>query len=114
MHELIVTLIVAGISGITFIAYKHPNGYSKISPWLFGVVNIIFVGTFIWGVGVMDGYFAVSDFLETDARDEAWQTVKKLNISQDKYFLLTYLGVNLFLGFLKEVLPKLTHEEKTT
>jgi hypothetical protein len=54
MQSLIVGLLLAGVSGISFIAFKHPNGYARLFPYLTFAVTALFVGATIWHIACGD------------------------------------------------------------
>lgn len=41
MENFIYTLAAAALSGLTFIAYRHPEAYAKLS----GIINAVFFAT---------------------------------------------------------------------
>lgn len=59
LQAIISGLILAAVSGLTFLAYKHPKGYGRIYPILLWVSIACCVGivTYILGynIGLSDG-----------------------------------------------------------
>ena len=52
MDTLIVSLILAAVSGLTFLAYKHPRAYERVSKFLVIVAFTIYMGIFLWDMGI--------------------------------------------------------------
>jgi hypothetical protein len=50
-------LIVATVSGLTFVAYKHPRGYQKLYLPLIGVLAGYWLLHMAYSFGVMNGFY---------------------------------------------------------
>jgi hypothetical protein len=120
MESLYVGLILAAISALTLIAYRHPKGYRNISPFIAFPVLIVAVGVFAYSMGSMQslikglkdevnkpsettahmvGYY--SDRLDTAFHLQTWT----MSIS---VIILSYLVV---LYFLPKILSMEEHKE---
>ena len=45
-------LLVAGISAVTFVAYKHPEGYRRIYFGLLGLATLVFFSALSFDLGL--------------------------------------------------------------
>ena len=57
MTEVVCGLLLAAVSGLTFIAYKHPKGYDKISPFIFLANAVLFLMYLAWTIGYQSGFY---------------------------------------------------------
>ena len=48
MQSLIVGLLLAGVSAVSFVAFKYPNGYARLFPYMTGVATALFLGVTVW------------------------------------------------------------------
>src|SRR2546425_7234826 len=48
VQALAASLILAAISGISYLAYKYPKAYSRLYPWLFAIVAIPYLAIGLW------------------------------------------------------------------
>lgn len=71
IDKLLVGLALAFVSGITFLAYKHPTGFAKLFPWLMGTTTTLYAAFFGASVGAGRAYDALKTFIPTDKAGEA-------------------------------------------
>ena len=103
------SLIVAAVTGLTIVAYKHPSAYRKIGKFLLWVVNIVFgVGT-VWDTAVGLSYALLSRFIIPEQRAQAEAALNLINIRW-WLFALIIVAINLYLFFLL-LLPVLFEQE---
>ncbi|MGM5020200.1 hypothetical protein [Tardiphaga sp. 367_B4_N1_1] len=105
-----VTAGVAAVSAITFVAYKHPDGYQRLL-WLFRVVLVLsFVGLACWDIGSARTVTILSDFIEKSR----WAEVTA-KIADWKNFVapaaITIGVAFVYLEFL-QLLPMILAEKK--
>ena len=50
-------LIIAAVSGLSFIAYKHPKGYSKIGSVTYLFISASFLIYVVWVAGYQKGFY---------------------------------------------------------
>lgn len=115
LETLITTLAVAAITGITIIAYRHPDGYKKIFPWLIGVMVVVMVIMMVWDLGVQQGYFAVSEFIEYEQYKDARAAINdKLLLYTEKSSFTKLLGIMVIMSYfgLLNLLPLITNTTK--
>jgi hypothetical protein len=97
-------IIVAALSGVTFIAYKHPRAYTRLMVSLYCVIILLFAGGFGWMMGCSAAsraaYSAASSLTKlnlVEARDikEAGEAAGVPN-----WYPITLLAVSVYLSFL--------------
>jgi hypothetical protein len=104
-------LLLASISGISYLAYKHPLAYRKVFLPLLVLSNLIGLILVVWGLGVTAAYLKLIPFLESSK----WaQERDAVNSILPRWWLVAgaCLGANTYLGFLNYGLPKLLEEKK--
>lgn len=110
-ESLIVTLITALISGITIIAYRHPDGYKRIYFWLMGGIIIFIFILFFWDVAVLQGFYASSNYIKFGLHNDARKVVDTKLIILNKTFLkfslvpivMSYLYLLNYLHIIKNI-----------
>ena len=80
MQSFIYALLLAGVSGVTVIAFKHPIGYARLFPYLVTLVTFVFVGVSIWQVAVETTWQSVDQFIDQKLNDEAVARKSELNL----------------------------------
>jgi|GEM_PF-877900 cytochrome bd-type quinol oxidase subunit 2 len=50
-------LFVAAVSGLSFLAYKHPKGYSKIGSVTYLFISVCFLIYVVWVFGYQQGFY---------------------------------------------------------
>lgn len=108
MKDLYIAVILAFISGITLLAYKHKSGYSKIYPWLMFATFIFFIGILSYNAGIDKGHLSLYRLIGLEKSIEADVIIKQIKIS-DIYLLISNVSF-LYLSFLKYILPTLTKD----
>ena len=104
METLVVSLAVAAISGVTFLAYKHPAGYQKLLEWFKIGAGIIMVAALAVSFGVSRAYFALFPFIDSSKRDEARAAIENIDpyswrLVGGYVVLIVYLGFLVFLPY---------------
>lgn len=97
--ELWAPLVIAAITGLAFIAYKHPTGFKRINLPLVALSLIIFVSMMIWNVAISKGYTAIMLFLDPAKFEKASVAVKDIQVNADLWFVVM-LVFNVYLGIL--------------
>ena len=96
MIEAIVSgLVVAAVSGLTFLSYKHHDGYKIISDGLKKLYWYVLIGVFCYHIGFTKGKYADEGQIEAFS---IWWALGSL------------IGLLIFLGFL-DLLPELTRRK---
>lgn len=90
------------VSGITFIAYKHPEAYNKIAIYLFVLHMFIIICIGVWNVAVAMTIIKLHDFLQADKINAANTAAENLLLNMVwtviiNISIITYLFLLLFL-----------------
>jgi len=107
INEIFAGLIVLSVSGITFIAYKHPTVYEKIYGYLMVLAFVIFFGFCIWDIAIQTTDPIITNFVQPDKQNIARNALNELRVN-GTYVMPILCGVELYLfliSFLK-FLPK--------
>lgn len=63
MQTLFVGLLLASVSGVCFVAFKHPNGFAKLFPYLIAATTSILIGIAIWHVAVEISWMQLAPYI---------------------------------------------------
>ena len=96
MQTFIVGLLLACVSGVTVVAFKHPNGFAKLFPYLFAVATVLLIGVTVWHVAVEITWTTLRQFMAEETLSEAANTTGKLR-PPFAWVGLWYVGVVVFL-----------------
>ena len=107
METLASGIVVITLSGLTFLAYKHPDAYQKMHDPLVISVYIVTIGGALWGAGALWGYITIVGFVQTGKLDEARESLNAIvpplwgiGVAVLVYFYL------MFLSALPDILGK--------
>jgi hypothetical protein len=103
-------LLLAAVSGITYLAYKHPPAYRKVFLPLFALNNFINIILVVWILGVQTAHIKLMPFIESSKSGQAHEAVDGI---LPRWWLVgaVCFGTNVYL-LLLYWLPKLFDEEK--
>lgn len=109
----ITAIAIPILSGLTFLAYKHPHAYKKFalpSAW-FKVGFSYLIAYLFWNMGIITAYKKLLPFIPSDKAREALSTLDSLTISTELqwfvigcWFILWFFFV--FLDNLQSFLKK--------
>ena len=113
MENFIYTLVVMVISGVTFLAYKHPEAYQKIYPILAALLLAAISGLGAWNYGVTVTGHKLDDLIDPSKGVEALNIIRELEFP---FFVQLVAPIIVsfylvFLSFLPNLLGK--HENNT-
>jgi hypothetical protein len=109
LDKVLPALFIAAISALTFLAYKHPNGYRKISAGILIAFCASVTCAMSWHLGSYVTYEAIIPFLDANKIQEA-------KIVANSYLVPTWIlavgaATILYMNFLFW-LPNLLGEDK--
>ena len=96
MQSLIVGLLLAGVSAISFVAFKYPNGYARLFPYMMGVVTALFLGVTVWQAAVEASWTSANVFLARESQSDAQTAKDRLSVPYLSA-VFAYLGAAAFL-----------------
>ena len=96
MQTFIFGLLLACVSGVTVVAFKHPNGFARLFPYLFGIATAVFVGITIWHVAVDITWKSLAAYIVQEVLADARSTIGRLSVPYS-WVVFWYLGVVAFL-----------------
>ena len=95
MQTFIYGLLLAGVSGVTVVAFKHPGGYARLFPYLFGIATIAFCGITIWHIAVEMSWRSLDAYIVEEQLSDAKASKGQLSVSYT-WAVFWYLGVVAF------------------
>jgi len=96
MQTFIFGLLLAGVSGVTVVAFKHPGGFARLFPYLLGIATTAFCGITIWHIAVEMTWRSLGAYIVQESMSDAQATKGRL-ILPYSWIVLWYLGVVAFL-----------------
>ena len=96
MQTFIVGLLLACVSGVTVVAFKHPNGFARLFPYLLALSTVLFIGLTIWHLAIEITWSNMLQFILQETLPEAANVKQRLRPPY-AWVALGYLGV---IGFL--------------
>jgi len=95
MQALIVGLLLAGVSATSVVAFKHPHGYARLFPYLFGIVTALFVGITLWHVAVEMTWRTLDPYLNYELLIKAVAAKEALDLPY-QWVVVWYFGIVVF------------------
>lgn len=92
-------LVIAGITGLTYLAYKHPLAYEKIYKGLILIIVLITFSGLALDWGRYQAYIDISDFLSNGDRVAARKVIDD-GVVFDLTFVLLIGGFAIYLILL--------------
>ena len=102
LEQLLTGLLLAGVSGISFIAYKHPAGYQKIDPFLRYVPYLVLICGTVWNIAVDVSWIRIHLFLAEGKDAAATAALDGLKVPFI-WLLIGCLGVSFYSTFLRYI-----------
>ena len=111
-------LIIASVTGLTYLAYKHPAAYERIFLWIIAAMTLFLIAAFIWDTSRSQAYIDMLPFISSgkdfesasESRNAARKAMDDGQILDATIFIL-YFGFNLYLLFLA-ILPVILGKNK--
>lgn len=108
MEKLVIGVILAGLSAITFLAYKHPKAYANyFYPWKEFLFSLVVIG--IWNFSNIKSYEILSPYFVPEKASEADETAKSIRLGWG--FIMLFGGSFAYLTLLR-LLPFALKEDK--
>jgi hypothetical protein len=107
MQTFIYGLLLAGVSGVTVVAFKHPGGFARLFPYMLGIATIAFSGITIWHIAVEMTWRSLYAYIVQEALSDAKATKGRLSVLYT-WIVFWYLGVVAFL-YVNLKLPPFLH-----
>ena len=105
LEYLIYTLLTMFLSGLAFVAYRHPSSFPRIWDILLLLVGVVFVVALIWDGAVLQTYHSLLQFIGFENREQAEQRFNSLRLMHLNFFLYVF-GFVLYT-FVLRLLPLL-------
>ena len=109
MQTFIFGLLLACVSGVTVVAFKYPNGFARLFPYLLAVTTVLFIGLIVWRIAIEVSWTNLLKYMLKDTLPEAANVNQRLRPPY-AWVALWYLGVVAFL-WINLKLPPFLHVE---
>lgn len=109
IETIISSLLVAAVTGISFVAYRHPAAFSKLFTPILMVMGTALVFGLIWDVAVSRAFVDLSPFIVTGKLDSAQKAIETLSLPMG-WLIGGFFGFYIYLVFLLS-LPKLLSQK---
>jgi hypothetical protein len=108
MEAFLATVGVAALTGLTYLAYRHPNAFGKLALPLIISIFIVIVGNAVWDVALDATYNALQGFIPPEKTAAA----RAVTAAKHVAFWVTpgLLVLTLYLIFLQS-LPRLLKDD---
>lgn len=104
MEQLVVGLILTMLTGLTYLAYKHPNAYQKLFSWIFISLLLIVIALHVWNVAIGKSFVSIISYIESTQLEAASSVNEKMFVPSmyiwGLVLLQFYLGGILYLHML--------------
>lgn len=111
MQTFIFGLLLACISGVTVLAFRHPIGFSRLFPYLLGVATAVFTGASVWHVAIQVTWANLLPYMVPEKVGQAIDAIAQLRVPYH-WVALSYLGVVVFLWIILKLPPFLQMAEE--
>ena len=111
MQTFIFGLLMAAVTGVTIVAFRHSNGFARLFPYLVAVVTTVFVGFNIWHVAIEVAWSGLLGYIEGHTLPEANAAKNALRFSY-KWVAFWYIGVIAYLWIMLRLPPFLQITDK--
>ena len=92
--ELFVGLIVAALSGITFLAYRDPPVFEKVNRFIGGLIIAAVVGGAFWNQGIVKTLKTLMPYVAPEQGARAIDAAEELILPS--WYLLVALGMSVY------------------
>jgi len=104
MQTFLFGLLLASVTGVTVVAFRHPHGFARLFPYLLAVITAIFIGFSVWHIAIEVAWSGLLDYITDVAIAEAITTKNKLQYSII-WIVFWYIGVIAFLWIILKLPP---------
>jgi hypothetical protein len=100
-------IVVAGLGGLTFFAYKHPAGFNVLAPWLVGIPAGVVVVYGIWQAAALNLWVSLMNLIPPGSDTAAAAAYERFSQPSWWIIALIYCAWTFYVIFLAK-LPYLT------
>ena len=111
MQTFIFGLLLAGVSGVAVVAFRHPYGFARLFPYLVAAVTAILASISIWQVAIEVAWSSLLDYIQRDNIAEASNAKGALQVSY-KWVAFWYVGIVAYLWTMLRLPPFLQVTDK--
>lgn len=104
MQTFLYGLLMACISGVTVLAFKHPIGFTRLFPYLLGLATSLFIAITVWHVAIELTWTYLLPYVVPQKVREATDSIAQLRFPY-VWVALSYVGVVAFLWIILKLPP---------
>jgi hypothetical protein len=104
-------LIILAVSGLSFMAYKHPGAYHRVHYWLMAIPPAVLFGCLLWNMAVSETYYALREFIQGEKALEALAARVKRQFDLD-WVLAGSLAAAVYLTVLHSLPAWIARSER--
>ena len=110
MQALFASVVVAVLTGLTVLAARHPDGYSRLFISIMTPLVIVTAAALVWNIAVITAFYTVTPFVEAGQHSDAKASVEAMRVPQ--MWIWVALGCSAYLLFLTNLRKFLTGRVK--
>jgi hypothetical protein len=110
MEPIVGSIIVAGLGGLTVLAYKHPEGYAELVPWVVALPAAAVFSLGVFQLGGLNLWVRIMDFIPDAKRAQARAVYDRFITPDFAVVLIIWCLFEAYLVFLV-FLPSLTKKK---
>ena len=92
MQSLLSGLVLASVTGLTALAFKHPRAFARLYPYLTLAISILFAGLTVWHFAVHFTWIALTAFIQQEQISVAYRSVENLELPY-VFVCVAYVGI---------------------
>lgn len=104
-------LALAALSGLTFLAYKHPKAFEKLFKAIMLLIIVTFLMAISWNISSDVAIQTIIKLLPDDKHEEAFQLANSMTLHSWKFYV-GYAVIYFYIIFLRFFLPDLLREDQ--
>ena len=112
MFTLLVPLLIAAISGLAYLAVKHPAVYEKLFGRVYFISGIVFGALLIWSGSISWAHTTLLQFIEPEKHASAKASIEAITIPVP-WLLLAQFVVIGYLFFLSWLGHQIEQDKRT-
>jgi ABC-type uncharacterized transport system substrate-binding protein len=110
---ILLSVAVAFLSGVSFLAYKHPHAFFHLGVALLIFATALFVGAAVWDMSNSLTFTAIYQYLKDDAETRAAARVASDGIRVFTLpVLVAFMILSAYIAFLTFFLPDLLKQNR--
>lgn len=111
MQAFLSGLLLAFVSGVTVLAFKHQHGFARLFPYAIAGVTVVFVVLLVWDLAIEMTWVKLVEYIRLDSIDAATLARNRLRLPYT-WVGPGYIAIVIFLWINLKLPPFLRDSEK--